>query len=188
MKGEKREPAGDIAVIKIYIWFMVGFTVLFAGGLWYLRQDVQESRKSYDAASAKLDDLAVSKSEILSMLKVYRDNDEDLARTNSFTWFSNAWRRTGIPDNSIDMGSWDDPPRFDNKGKFFEETIKIGIESRNPLTRKQIVEFAHEVERASTRLRIIELDLKRANRKEGLEKDEWSGRLTIGYRRARINE
>jgi hypothetical protein len=86
------------------------------------------------------------------------------------------------------MGSWDDPPRFDNKGKFFEETIKIGIESRNPLTRKQIVEFAHEVERASTRLRIIELDLKRANRKEGLEKDEWSGRLTIGYRRARINE
>ena len=187
MSKEAPSGAGELDVVKIYIWFMAVFTVLFAGGVWYLRNDVQKSETQYDVATKKFDALAKSRGEITSMLNVYRDNKEDQARSNPFTWFANAWRRTGIPDSSIKMGAWEDP-RYDSKGKFYEETIRIGVESRNPLTRKQIVDFCHEVERASTRLRILELDLNRAKSKEGLEKDEWSGKVTIGYRRAKINE
>jgi hypothetical protein len=187
--GEKTEAAGDeLDVLKVYVWVMLVMSVALSVALWFMHRRVQTAQKFNASAQDKLVDFAAAKSEIVAMLTVYRDNNEDQARTSPNTWFSNVWRSTGIEDSSIKMGAWDNPPRYDNKGKYWEENIRIVIENRQPLTRQKVAEFCHEVERASTRLRILSLDLRRANKKEGLETDQWSGRITFGYRRARINE
>ena len=54
------------------------------------------------------------------------------------------------------------------------------------LPRQSIAEFCYEVEKASTRLRIIELELHRTD-KENFDKDEWSGKATIGYRHSKTD-
>ena len=74
------------------------------------------------------------------------------------------------------------------KGNYHEHWIDLKFQTKAPLTRGQIGKFCHEIERASTRLRILELKVKRAgSRKEDFNEDQWSGSVRVGYRQQRIN-
>lgn len=184
---DERPDVPEHDLLRLYTWVMLGLTVVLGGGLWWQYTQVEKTKKTVVAARRMLKDLSKSKGEIKQLLKVYNDNNEEAARYEPYTWFSEIWQRKGIPDASVNMKSWQNP-RVDAKGGYLEERIDIGIQPRDPLKREQIGIFCHEIERASTRLRILELkiDRKGKNFKKGVyDEDQWGGKFTVGYRRQR---
>jgi len=120
------------------------------------------------------------------MLNVYKNNKEDVAGESPNLWFSNVCQRVGINALNIGFGTWRVPARFDSKGKYWEEQYDLSINSKSPLPRETIAKLCHEIEKSSTRLRVLDLTVNRAE-KDGLEKDDWSGKIFIGYRHARVD-
>lgn len=185
MKDETARPQAEIDVLKFYIWLMVVLTLALGGIFWKIWSDLDAVRanlklgRSY--ASEKADGFGGMQGEIQGMLGVYKNNKEDIARDSPLTWFSGIWRRAGIPDASMQSGAWKVPPDYNAKGKFAEERIEMAFLQRAPLPRKQIAQFCHAIESNSTRLRIIELEVRRTD-KDNFEKDEWSGKCIVGFR------
>lgn len=171
----------EIDVLRWYIYAMVVMTAALAGLYFFMRSRAEDAMRRVERGHEQLVDHAAAKVEILSMMKVYTTNKEDEARDSPLSWFANLWRKRGIPDASMKPGKWDETPRRDPDG-YEEENISHGFQASNPLTREQIMAFCHEVERASTRLRCIELNISRAGKKDDMESDAWSGKVTIGYR------
>ena len=152
--------------------------------VWFTNTQVEDTNKRIEFARNNLESFAETKQEVNAMLNVYTANKEDEARLQPLTWFSRVWQRKGITDQSIRPGAWQE--KYNARGNFDENFIELKFDNKNPLSRKQIGEFCHEIERASTRLRLIELKLRRAGRKDSFEEDTWSGSVTVGYRKARI--
>ena len=186
MKNEADRPASEMDVLKFYIWLMVVMTLALGGFFWHVWSKLEATRANLQQGSNMVKEFEQEQAEIQSMLHVYGANKEDVARDSPFTWFSNVWNRCGINANSLTPGSWRVPPRLDNKGKFYEESIDMTINTKTPLNREIVAKFCHEIEKSSTRLRLLELKINRAD-KDGLEKDEWAGKITIGYRHARLD-
>ncbi len=185
MKSEKTPAIGDeIDLIKVYIWVMLFLTVALGGVLWYTVDKVQNTEKLVAAAEKNLEKFSTNKDEILAMLSVFESNKEDEARDRPNTWFSRVWQRVNIPEGSIRPEAW--AQKYYPRGNFDEERITLKFENKKPLSRKDIGRFCHEVEHASTRLRIIELKLRRAGKKDEYKPKEWWGEVTVGYRKARI--
>ena len=184
MKSDADAPGDELDLIKVYIWVMVAMTIVLAGVVWYTNSQVEETRGRIQFARTNLRSFAETKQEISAMLNVYSANKEDEARLQPNTWFSRVWQRKGIDNQSMSPGAWQE--KYNAKGNFDENFIELKFNNKQPLTRKQIGELCHEIERASTRLRLIELKLRRAGRKDSFEEDSWSGSVTVGYRKARI--
>jgi hypothetical protein len=184
VKNDTEAPGDELDLIKVYIWVMVAMTVVLAGVVWFTSSQVDETRKDIEFARKNLQTFAETKQEIGAMLNVYTANKEDEARLQPLTWFSRVWQRKGINDQSIRPQAWQE--KYNARGNFDENFIELKFDNKNPLTRKQIGELCHEIERASTRLRLIELKLRRAGRKDSFEDDSWSGSVVVGYRKARI--
>jgi type IV pilus assembly protein PilM len=185
-RGEEPAPAEDFDLIKVYVWVMLAFTVVMAGGLWWTYSSVEATNKRVAAARKSLPKFAEQKREILAMLDVYTTNKEDEARRQPSTWFSRVWQRKGIPNESVRLEAWEE--KFVTKGNYYEQWIDLKFQTKAPLTRAQIGKFCHEIERESTRLRILELKVKRAGkRKEEFNEDQWSGSVRVGYRQQRAN-
>lgn len=189
MRDETARPKNEMDILKFYIWLMLVMTVALAVFTWIVMRDVEETRKnlalgrSLVAKDAK-DGFLKMQGEIQAMLNVYKSNKEDMARDAPGTWFSSVWRRRQIPDAAMIPGAWKYPARFDTRGKYWEEQIGMDFNRKSPLSRQAIVEFCHEVEKSSTRLRVIELKVSRVD-KENFDKDEWYGTSLIGFRHAR---
>ncbi len=184
MKDEAARPQSEMDVLKFYIWLMVVMTVAIAGFSWYVWSDVEAKRKNLQQGTAWMKDLSQQGSEIQAMLAVHKNNKEDIARDSPQTWFSNIWRRRGINDASVTISPWKIPPTFHARGKYYEEQIELKFNPKAPLPRLSILEFCYWVEKSSTRQRVIELDVRRAD-KENYDLDGWAGGVTIGYRHAR---
>ncbi len=182
MKDDAPAPADELDVLKVYVWVMLVMTVVLAVVVWIFWKKVDNLTYRVQQGRDYMEEMAEAKNEIKAMLNVYKDNREDEAREKPLTWFSAVWRRKGIRDQSIKPLSWRDPPLWNPKGKFYEEQITIQFVSKQPMKRKLIVDFCHEIERASTRLRIIELQLKRP-KKDDFEQDNWYGSVVVGYRK-----
>ncbi len=189
MKDDIAREGPELDVLKFYIWLMVVMTVVLGVLFWFMWKGVEETRKTVAQGRSWLKEYAEAKVEIQGMLNVYKNNKEDEARERPLTWFSSIWRRKGIPETSITIGAgaWKDPPDYRAKGNYEEEKIELKFQQKDPLTREQIAAFCHEVERSSTRLRIIELELHRAS-KDNMEEDRWYGKVLVGYRHARLSE
>lgn len=186
MKTEASRPGAELDVLKFYIWLMAVMTLALAGFFWHVWSQLESTKSNLRAGVAMKKQFERDQAEIQGMLSVYKNNKEDVARDAPMTWFSNVWNRCGINANSLQPGAWRVPPRLDARGKFYEEQIDMSIPPKSPLPREQIAKFCHEIEKASARLRVLELDVKRAD-KDGLEKDDWSGKIFIGYRHARVD-
>jgi hypothetical protein len=171
--------------LKFYIWLMVVLTLVLAGIFWWLVwMRLDDVQRNLAQGNAWKNDFAQMQSEIQAMLNVHKQNKEDIARDAPQTWFSTIWRRKGINDAAMVLGTWKNPPTFNAKGRYYEEQIDVNFTGKPPLPRQSIAEFCHEVEKSSTRLRIIELKIHRANH-DNFDGDEWGGKATIGYRHAR---
>ena len=186
MKDEADRPTSEMDVLKFYIWLMVVMTLALCGFFWHVWSKLDATRSNLQSGANLMKDFEVQQAEILSMLNVYKNNKEDVARDSPFTWFSNVWNRCGINANSLTPGSWRVPPRFDPRNKYYEEQFDIAVNAKTPLTREVVAKFCHEIEKSSTRLRILEFTVQRAD-KDGLEKDDWAGKISIGYRHARLD-
>ena len=186
MKNEALRPTSEMDVLKFYIWLMVVMTLALAGFFWHAWSRLDATRTNLAQGEKLKKDFETDQAAIASMLNVYKNNKEDIARDQPMTWFSNVWNRCGINANSLQPGAWRVPPRLDTRGKFYEEQIDMTINPKAALPREQIAKFCHEIEKASARLRILELDVRRAD-KDGLEKDDWSGKFFVGYRHARVD-
>jgi len=170
-------------VLRVYVWGMLGVTLVFGGLAWWWDGKESDLRRTVENARTKvLPELAQGKREIQQMLKVYKTNKEDVARLQPLTWFSTIYKSQGISDASIQILAWKDPPEPGPDGSYVEEKIGIKFLQKNPLTRAQIGRFLHAVERASTRLRVMELRVQRAGREETLAEDTWYGEAVVGYR------
>ncbi len=176
----------EMDVLKFYIWLMLVMTVALAAFFWKVWSDLDEVNANLAFGRKSMGEFAQEKREIKGMLDVYTSNKEDVARDAPQTWFSNIWRRCGIPDASMHPGAWRFPADWNVKGKFYEERIDMTFDRRAPLARQAIAQFVHAVEASSTRLRVIELELARTD-KEDFEKDQWGGKAVIGYRHAKTD-
>jgi hypothetical protein len=185
-KSDTPAASDELDLIKVYIWVMVAMTVVLGGVVWFTNSQVSETQKRIEFARTNLEPFAESKQEINAMLSVYTANKEDEAREQPLTWFSRVWGRKGIEKSSIRPGAWQE--KFNARGGFDEDFIELKFDNKNPLTRSQIGGFCHEIERERARLRIIQLKMRRAGKKDSYEDDAWSGSVTVGYRKARINE
>jgi hypothetical protein len=179
MRDETGRPQSEMDVLKFYIWLMVVMTVVLAGFFWTVWRDLEDTRQNIKLGQTLSKEFAERQAEIQGMLRVYTTNKEDAARDAPQLWFSTIWQRKGINTNSVNPGSW--TSSFVSKGKYTEERIDMGFNPRAPLPRQQIAEFCHEVEKSSTRQRVLELDIRRVDR-ENFDKDEWTGKATIGFR------
>ena len=185
MKSDTEAPGEELDLIKVYIWVMVAMTIVLGVVVVYTNSQVEETRKRIAFARETCwTDFAETKQEINAMLNVYTANREDEARLQPLTWFSRVWQRKGISDQSVRPGAWQE--KYNAKGNYDENFIELRFDNKAPLTRKQIGELCHEIERQSTRLRLIELKLRRAGRKDSFDDDAWAGSVTVGYRKARI--
>lgn len=184
MKDTADRPQAEMDVLKFYIWLMLAMTLALLAFYWSVWNDAESVRKSLAQGLAWKKEFAQNQAEIQQMLGVYRGNKEEQAREAPETWFSTIWRSRGITDQQMVPGPWKLPARWDAKGKYEEEQIDMGFNSKSPMPRQSIVEFLHKVESSSTRLRVIELDVRRTD-KDNFDKDEWAGRATIGYRHPR---
>jgi len=184
MKDESGAPKNEMDVLKFYIWLMVVLTLALGIFFWKVWSDLDTTRKNLQQGGVFRKEFAEMQSKISGMLNVYRNNKEDIARDAPQTWFSSIWRRCNIADPSMQPGAWKVPPDFNAKGKYYEEQIDMGFNVRSPLTREAIAKFCHEVEKSSTRLRVLVLEVRRTD-KDAFEKDEWAGKAVIGYRHAR---
>ena len=173
----------EMDVLRIYVWGMLGVTVVFAGLAWWWNAKEEDLGRTVENARTKvLPELAQGKREIDAMLKVYKANKEDVARLQPLTWFSTIWKSQGISEASIQILAWKDPPEPGQDGSYVEEKITIKVLQKSPLRREQIGRFLHAIERASTRLRILEMRVQRSGRDENLSADEWYGEAVVGYR------
>jgi hypothetical protein len=179
-------PQSEMDVLKFYIWLMVVMTLALVGALWIAWNQLETTRMNLRQGTAWKKEFEQQQAEILGMLNVYKNNKEDVARYSPQTWFSALWTRRGISNNSMIPGTWKVPPTYNAKGKYYEESIDTGVQPRAPLPRQSIVEFCYDIEKASTRLRILELDVRRTD-KDNFDKDEWAGKVTVGYRHARMD-
>jgi len=184
MKSDSPAAGDELDVVKVYIWVMVVMTVVLLGVVWYTSGQVTDTQKKVASAEKSFTPFAETKQEIQSMLNVYTANREDEARLQPNTWFSRVWQRKGINDQSMRPQAWTE--KFNARGNFDENSIELKFDNKNPLTRQQIGQLCHEIERESTRLRLIELKLRRAGRKDSYDEDAWSGSVVVGYRKARI--
>ena len=184
MKTDTPAQGDELDLIKVYIWVMLAMTVVLGGVVWLTHSQVAETRDRVEFARRNLAEFEQAKREIRAMLDVYTANKEDEARLQPLTWFSRGWKQKGIDDQSVRPQAWQE--KYNARGNFDENFIELKFDNRNPLTRKQIGELCHEIERASTRLRLLELKLRRAGRKDDYEADEWHGSVTVGYRKARV--
>ncbi len=181
MKDESDRPQSEMDVLKFYVWLMLVMTVVLAGLFWYVWNELDATRTNLQVGQKAAKDFADQQAAIQGMMKVYTNNKEDAARDAPNSWFSAIWTRKGINTNSMQPGAWKFPPDYNAKGRYSEERIDMGFNAKAPLPRQSIVEFCHEIEKSSTRLRILELDITRVD-KENFDKDEWSGKVTVGYR------
>lgn len=184
MRTDTAVPGDELDVVKVYIWVMAVMTVVLAGVVWFTSTQVDDTQKRVATAQKSLAPFAETKQEIQAMLNVYTANREDEARLQPLTWFSRVWQRKGISDQSIRPQAWQE--KFNARGNFDENSIELKFDNKTPLTRSQIGQLCHEIERESTRLRLIELKLRRAGRKDSFDEDAWSGSVVVGYRKARI--
>ncbi len=190
MKSESAEPppVGQADVFKIYVWAMLLPIVILAGLYFWASDRAEAAEKSVKQGQRLLKKFAEAKSEVNSLLQVYSDNNEEDARYEPFTWFSEIWKRKGIDNASLNLGAWREQPLYVVKGGYYEEQIEIKVVSKKPLEREAIAKLCHEIERQSTRLRILELKLSRKLKKGEYDKNEWSGRIQIGYRWQKAKE
>jgi hypothetical protein len=186
VKDIEARPQAEIDVLKFYIWLMVVMTLALCGALYYVWDQLDATRKNYALGQSWKDDFEEQQAEIGAMLNVYKTNKEDIARYSPHTWFSALWTKRGIQNASMVPGTWKVPPTFNNKGKYYEESIDMGVNRKSPLPRQSVVDFCYDIEKSSTRLRILELDVGRTD-KDNFDKDEWAGKVTIGYRHARLD-
>ncbi len=187
MKNDSAPAAAEMDVLKLFIWFMLVLALGLVGFYVYLRGNVESTTANLATGTKLMKEFQQDQAEIEGMLAVYKNNKEEDARWAPMTWFSTIWNRVGINANSLQPGKWREPPRLDSKGKFYEEQFDIVINPKAPLPREQIARLCHEIEKSSARLRILELHIDRADNKEGLEKDEWKGKISIGYRYAKTD-
>jgi len=184
--SDSQGPGDELDLIRVYIWVMVAMTLVLGGVVWFTNTQVEDAQKQIAYARRNLVPFSEKKQEINAMLSVYTANKEDEAREQPLTWFSRVWGRKGIEGSSVRPGAWQE--KFNTRGGFDEDFIDLKFDNKHPLTRRQIGEFCHEIERTSARLRVIQLKLRRAGKKDAYEDDAWSGSVTVGYRKARINE
>jgi hypothetical protein len=185
MKDVAARPQSEMDVLKFYIWLMLVMTLAAAGLFWKVWSDLGSVNRNIAQGTAWTTTFAQEKRDIKGMLDVYKTNKENEARDAPLTWFTTIWRKCGIPDASIAIKTWI-KPNYDSKLKCVEERIEIQFPNKAPLERRLIAQFCHAVEAASTRLRVIELEVHRAD-KEDLEKDAWYGKAIIGYRHPKTN-
>jgi hypothetical protein len=180
--------AGEVDALKWYVYGMAGVSLVGAVAVWYLREEADKLRREVDIAQTALPELAVGKGEIQAMLAAYKRNREDEARDQPLTWFQQRWKEKGIPDPSIQLDAWKNPPETSSDGTYVEEKISIKFSNKNPLRREQVAQFLHHVEHSSTRLRILTLQVRRNGRDEALANDEWTGSCEVGYRYPNLRE
>jgi hypothetical protein len=184
VKDAAERPQSEVDVLKFYIWLMVVMTLAVAVLLWKFWSDVDGLQKSLQQGTTMKKTFERLEGQIQGRIGVYRGNKEDIARDAPETWFAMIWRRRGINDASMRLGAWKKPATYVAKGKYVEEQIEMNFDPKAPLPRQSIAEFCHEVEKSSTSLRVIQLEIRRTS-KEDYDKDEWSGKSMIGYRHAR---
>lgn len=183
MKDDTAPSSGaEMDVLRVYVWGMLGVTLVFAGLAWWWDGRESDLRRTVENARADLPKLAQAKREIQQMLKVYKTNKEDEVRRSHLTWFTTVFKAQGITEDSVGILSWKDPPEPGPDGSYVEEKIGIKFHQKKPLSRAQIGRFLHAVERSSTRLRVIEMRVQRAGKEETLAEDAWYGEAVIGYR------
>ena len=186
MKDLAARPQSEMDVLKFYIWLMVVMTLALLGALWYATGELDRTRMNLRQGATWKKEFEQQQAEIVAMLNVYEGNKEDIARDSPLTWFGAIWTRRGITNNNMVPGAWRPQPTYNAKGKFFEESIDMGVNAKAPLARQSIVDFCYDIEKSSTRLRILELEVRRTD-KDNFDKDEWAGKVTIGYRHARMD-
>ncbi len=188
MKAERTEVGDDMDLVKVYIWLMAALSVGLGGVLWYFSGQVDQTDKLVNTARKKMDAFSDQKEDVLAMLNVFTNNQEEQAREHPMTWFPRRWQRKGISDQSVRPGAWVE--KYYPRGNFDEHRIEFKFDNKKPLSRQHIGEFAHAIERDSTRLRIIEMKMRRASgaRNEEYKPEDWSGEIVVGYRKARIRE
>lgn len=186
--GKSGGGGGEVDALKLYVWVMVIASVAGAGVTWWLARKTAALQKSIEAADEALPELADAKNQIQQMLEAFKKNKEDEARDQPLTWFQARWTAVGIQGPSIQPDAWKVPPDISQDGTYFEEKIGLKFSNRNPLRREQIARFAHEIERSSTRLRILRLELRRNGREDTIANDEWNGGCDVGYRYPRAKD
>ena len=187
-KTDVTENEGGADLVRIYIWVALLVSVALGGVLWWMNGRLEKSQKTLVAAKRKLPQFAKDKVRIEQMLNVFSNNKEEDARRRPNTWFPAIWSKKGLPDASVRLGAWSE--KYVPRDNYDEHQIEFKFDAKNPLSRRQIVSLAHEIERASTRLRVLEMKLGRAksSRTEEFKPNDWTGKLTVGYRVARIRE
>lgn len=178
-KAPAEAPADELDLLKLYFWLLLVLTVALAGVWLYHRSVLQDKLALAEDGRRRLAPLAEEKQAVQAMMNVYTTNKEDDATERPLTWFSNAWTRVGIPDSAIKLDPWKEETK--SREGFIQKYATLRFRKQEPLTREQIAKLAHAIEAQSTRIKVIELEMRRAGGREDVT-DAWAGELKVGFR------
>lgn len=180
-KAEKSEALGDeLDLLKVFFWLLLVLTIALTGVWLWHRNKLEDKQALIKEARAKLLPLASQKAEVQAMMSVYTTNKEEDATERPLIWFANAWRSVGITDSAINFpGEWKEETKA--RDGYVQKFVTLKFRKQEPLKREQIAKLAHAIETRSTRIRVIEMEMRRAGGRDDLG-DKWSGELKVGFR------
>lgn len=180
-KAQKSEAirGDELDLLKLFFWLLLVLTIALTGVWLWHRNKLEEKLALIDEARSKLLPLASQKAEVQAMMSVYTTNKEEDATERPLIWFANAWRQAGLTDSAVKPDPWKEETK--SRDGYVQKFATLKFRKQEPLTREQIARLAHAIETRSTRIRVIEMEMRRAGGRDDLG-DKWSGQLKVGFR------
>jgi len=171
-------PAGDgdeVDVVRAAIYFLgillVGLVVVL-GVLLHLRDGYREA---VGEGEKRLPELARTYDQVRRLLKSYQEGKAEQARKETQTWMKERYGAAQIADGQVAIGPWRSRPTKD----YDENAVQVTIDG---VSREIAMHFVWNVERVSTKMRTLDLRLRRTTGVKDAEADSWKLVVTFGYR------
>lgn len=165
----------DVDVVRATIYFLA---ILLAGlGVVYLvllsKRDGYREAVAWGEKNGRL--LAGTYDGVKGLLKEYENSHADEALKNLQGWLKQRYAAADIQDNQVGTDKWG--------SQLFKDSVEwyVKVKVKN-VPRRNAVQFVWNVERMSTKMRTIEMTLKRTAPAGQPEADVWELGATFGYR------
>jgi hypothetical protein len=165
----------DVDVVKVAVWFLLVLLVGLTAVLFVLQKYRDDFRAAVEFGEKNLKETAGKYDAVKGLLKTYKDSGADEARRETRTWLKARYTAAGINDGQVTTLKWQEKPSKDYMENFVDVVLK-------DVPREKAIHFLWNVENMSTKMRTIEMTLRRTPPNTAPEADVWELKASFGYR------
>ena len=172
---EEKGGGDEADVVRAAIYFLIVLLVGLVVVLLFLRGKRDDFREAVQYGEKNMKKMAATYDGVRGLLKEYETSHADEAQTSTSTWLKQRYSAALIQDAQVTVEPWKNRPSKD----FVENYVDVVVKAT---ARQNAVQFLWNVERSSTKMKTIEMSLKRAAPNNQPDADIWDLHATFGYR------